>query len=162
MRNFLNMNSFVKCAKQLEEGATSIGIHVLPLKDGEDQSGNTHVLRHVYYEKDFDKCVRMKTLFLGRIRVNPSSGFAKRFSGWINYKTVIDAHNECLQNRKTLQIILFKNKTDDEYRLSIPIDDNGKWITIASLKSIDKFSKSNSQSNREHADIRDMINYSSF
>lgn len=162
MRNFLNMNAFVKCAKQLEEGTVSIGIHILPLKDGEDQSGNTHVLRHVYYEKDFDKCVRMKTLFLGRIRVNPSSGFAKRFTGWINYKFVIDAHNECLQNRKSLQIILFKNKADDEYRLSIPVDDNGKWITIATLKSIDIFSKSNSQSKREYADIRDMNDYTPF
>jgi hypothetical protein len=59
-------------------------------------------------------------------------------------------------------MILFKNKTNDEYRLSVPVDDNGKWISIAFLKSIDKFSKSNSQSNREHEDILDMINYSSF
>jgi len=157
------MNAFVKCAKKLEKGATGIGIHVLPLKDGEDQSGNTHVLRHVYFEKDFDKCVRMKTLFLGRIRVNPNAGFAKRYSGWLNYQKVVEAHNECLKNRKPLQIILFKNKTDDKYRLSIPlVDDNGKWITVATLKSIDKFNKSNSQSNRENADILDMVNYSSF
>lgn len=147
MRNFLNMNSFVQCAKQLNEGQTGIGIHVLPLKDGADESGNTHVLRHVYFKKDVDKCIRPKTAFLGRIRIKENLGFAKRYSGWLNYQKVVEAHNECLKNRKQLQVLIFHSDVEDEYYLSVPTSDN-TWVTIASLKSIDKFAKKTSNSSK--------------
>lgn len=147
MRNFLNINAFVQCAKQLEEGQTGIGIHVLPLKEGADESGNTHVLRHVYFKKDVDKCIRPKTAFLGRIRIKQDQGFAKRYSGWLNYERVVQAHNECLKNFKQLQVLIFHSDVEDEYYLSVPTSDT-TWVTIASLKSIDKFAKKTSNSSK--------------
>lgn len=145
MRNFLNMNSFVQCAKQLKEGQTRIGIHVLPLKDGADKDGNTHVLRHVYFKKDVDKCIRLKAAFLGRIRIKQGQGFAKRYSGWLNYQRVVEAHNECLKNRKQLQVLIFHGDVEDEYYFSVPTSDT-TWVTIAQLKSID-FSNAKKTSN---------------
>ena len=165
MMNQLNITEFIRVVKlaklkQLhtnpEEKRESISVNILPLKEGMDKNGNTHVIRHVYFTKNPDNTITRKISFLGRLRLPNTEDFGKRFDGFLFIEDVVEAFNACFKNTQNFSCIFFKSKSKKSnelggFYLSVPTKQDGMWKSIGAFKNIDGIFTEHSKQNRSHS-----------